>query len=392
MTGEAGSPGASPLGRLRLLVALDALLVEGSVGGAAERMGIGAPAMSRLLKQVREIYDDPIFVRTARGLVPTPFAESLRLRLRAVAAETEDLLDPGPSGVPGGNMAPKVAGGEAIIAAPPLAMRPEFRLDEQPGPADFALRLARIGPDADPRRRLGKYIATTGGAGAIGNRPLTLEEAEDAFSVILSGEADPIQIGALFVVMHYRGVTGAELAGLVRASRSHFGGSPQGADVVELDWPAYVSPKSRAAPWFLQAARLVAQSGHKVLVHGYGEATGEKLRAAARAIGIPCCASLDIAREAVLEHGIAYVDLPAISPQIHRLVELYGLFEMRSPMNLMVHLINPLGAPASLLGVASAAQRLLHLDGAALLGWPDVGVLGSKRDVAEATPFRATTI
>jgi DNA-binding transcriptional LysR family regulator len=62
------------LGRLRLLLALDALLIEGSVSRAAERMGMGTPAMSRLLGQIREVYDDPIFIRSSRRLIPTPFA------------------------------------------------------------------------------------------------------------------------------------------------------------------------------------------------------------------------------------------------------------------------------------------------------------------------------
>src|SRR3712207_901789 len=75
------------LGSLRLLLALDALLMEGSVSRAAERMGMSTPAMSRLLGQIRDVYGDPIFVRSSRRLIPTPFAENLRQRLRALAAE-----------------------------------------------------------------------------------------------------------------------------------------------------------------------------------------------------------------------------------------------------------------------------------------------------------------
>src|SRR4051794_22070001 len=80
------------LGQLRLLLALDALLMEGSVSRAAERMGMGTPAMSRLLGQIRDVYGDPIFIRSSRRLIPTPFAESMRQRIRALAAEAEALL------------------------------------------------------------------------------------------------------------------------------------------------------------------------------------------------------------------------------------------------------------------------------------------------------------
>ena len=57
---------------LNLLVALDALLREGSVTGAARRMHLSAPAMSRTLGRIREAVGDPILVRAGRRLVPTP--------------------------------------------------------------------------------------------------------------------------------------------------------------------------------------------------------------------------------------------------------------------------------------------------------------------------------
>ena len=59
---------------LNLFVALDALLDEGSVGGAAQRLHTSAPAMSRTLARLRRILDDPILVRAGRAMVPTPRA------------------------------------------------------------------------------------------------------------------------------------------------------------------------------------------------------------------------------------------------------------------------------------------------------------------------------
>lgn len=67
---------------LNLLVALDILLDEGSVAGAARRMHLSAPAMSRTLTRIREAIGDPILVRAGRGLVPTPRALELREQVR----------------------------------------------------------------------------------------------------------------------------------------------------------------------------------------------------------------------------------------------------------------------------------------------------------------------
>lgn len=86
---------------MNLLVALDALLSEGSVAGAAQRMNLSAPAMSRQLTRIRHLLGDPVLVRAGRGLVPTPRANSLRERLRRVVMDAEEIvrgdgeIDPG---------------------------------------------------------------------------------------------------------------------------------------------------------------------------------------------------------------------------------------------------------------------------------------------------------
>ncbi|WP_410369411.1 LysR family transcriptional regulator [Chelatococcus asaccharovorans] len=77
---------------MNLLVTLDALLSEGSVVGAAQRLNLSAPAMSRQLSRIRHLIGDPVLVRAGRGLVPTPRAEALRERLRGLVTEAEALV------------------------------------------------------------------------------------------------------------------------------------------------------------------------------------------------------------------------------------------------------------------------------------------------------------
>ncbi len=77
-----------------LLVTLDALLQEGSVTGAARRVGLSTPAMSHALARIRERLGDPILVRSGRGMLLTPRAEALRPRVNAVVAEARRTLEP----------------------------------------------------------------------------------------------------------------------------------------------------------------------------------------------------------------------------------------------------------------------------------------------------------
>ncbi|WP_202303598.1 LysR family transcriptional regulator [Dryocola clanedunensis] len=77
---------------LNLLIALDTFLAEGSVAGAARRLGLSASAMSRTLGRLRTATGDPLLVRAGRNMVLTPYAEAIRERARNAAFEARALL------------------------------------------------------------------------------------------------------------------------------------------------------------------------------------------------------------------------------------------------------------------------------------------------------------
>ncbi|WP_263264479.1 LysR family transcriptional regulator [Pseudomonas sp. RIT-PI-S] len=78
---------------MNLLVALEALLVEGSVVGAARRMNLSPAAMSRTLTRIRGAVGDPILVRAGRGLVPTPKALALRDQVRGILEQAAHVFN-----------------------------------------------------------------------------------------------------------------------------------------------------------------------------------------------------------------------------------------------------------------------------------------------------------
>src|SRR5688500_7755618 len=79
---------------LNLLVTLDVLLTEGSVGGAARRLWLSPSAMSRALARLRETTGDPLLVRAGRSLVPTPRAIELREQVGPLVEAAEAVLRP----------------------------------------------------------------------------------------------------------------------------------------------------------------------------------------------------------------------------------------------------------------------------------------------------------
>ncbi|ARP71911.1 LysR family transcriptional regulator [Streptomyces pluripotens] len=80
---------------LNLLVALDVLLEEQSVQGAARRLHLSEPAMSRTLGRIRKALGDPVLVRAGRRMVPTPHALAVRAEVSAVVERARALFAPG---------------------------------------------------------------------------------------------------------------------------------------------------------------------------------------------------------------------------------------------------------------------------------------------------------
>ena len=79
---------------LNLLVALRALLSERHVTRAARSIGLSQPAMSHALARLRELFDDPLLVRTASGMQPTPRAEALAPALSAALDDLARVIAP----------------------------------------------------------------------------------------------------------------------------------------------------------------------------------------------------------------------------------------------------------------------------------------------------------
>ena len=62
---------------LNLLVVFNQLLVERRVSKVAENLGISQPGVSNSLAKLRKLFGDELFLRTPKGMEPTPFADQL---------------------------------------------------------------------------------------------------------------------------------------------------------------------------------------------------------------------------------------------------------------------------------------------------------------------------
>jgi DNA-binding transcriptional LysR family regulator len=77
---------------LNLLVAFEFLIEERNVSRAAEKLFISQSAMSHILQRLRHQLDDPVLVKTATGMTPTPRAQSLLEPVKAILRDVERLI------------------------------------------------------------------------------------------------------------------------------------------------------------------------------------------------------------------------------------------------------------------------------------------------------------
>ncbi len=71
---------------LKLLMILDEVYKTGSVSRAAANIGMTQPSLSIALAKLRNIFNDPLFVRTSRGMEPTPHALAVMKPVREAIA------------------------------------------------------------------------------------------------------------------------------------------------------------------------------------------------------------------------------------------------------------------------------------------------------------------
>jgi DNA-binding transcriptional LysR family regulator len=78
---------------LNLLVLFEAVLEERNVGRAAGRLHVTPSAVSHGLGRLRELLNDPLFLRTPKGVVPTARASELAAPIADVLARTRNILE-----------------------------------------------------------------------------------------------------------------------------------------------------------------------------------------------------------------------------------------------------------------------------------------------------------
>lgn len=243
-------------------------------------------------------------------------------------------------------------------------------------------------PDEHP---FAQYVRILG-KGKLGSRSLTREEAFDAFTMIVKGEVEYVQLGAFLMLLRVKEETAEELAGFVEACRGEMLDPPPGLRA-DLDWSTYAG-KRHQHPWYILAMLLLAEAGYRVLVHGAAGHTPGRLytETAFKKLGLPIARDWSNVQAQLDKARLSYLPLEYLSPTLNILIQLRPLLGLRSPVNTLTRMLNPLDAPASVQSIFHPAYAPLHQATDLLLGRRNSLVLKGCSGEAEVKPGADTTL
>jgi anthranilate phosphoribosyltransferase len=191
-------------------------------------------------------------------------------------------------------------------------------------------------------------------AAAASGRSLTEQEAEQAFDILMSGDATPAQIGGFLMALRVRGETVAEITGAVRAMRAKMLRieAPEGA----IDTCGTGGDGSGTLNISTGAAIVTAAAGVPVAKHGNRAASSKAGTAdALAALGVNIEADPALVKEALWRAGLCFM----LAPRHHSAMRHVGPSRVelgtRTIFNLMGPLSNPAGARRQLVGVFAHA-------------------------------------
>ena len=110
---------------LNLLVVFDAVMRERNVTRAGQRVGLSQPAMSYALVRLRHMLKDELFVRSPKGMLPTPRAEQIALPIRQALDNLQHSLEPAEFNPSEAQRTFRIAADSyaAMVLVPPAAIR-----------------------------------------------------------------------------------------------------------------------------------------------------------------------------------------------------------------------------------------------------------------------------
>jgi anthranilate phosphoribosyltransferase len=188
-------------------------------------------------------------------------------------------------------------------------------------------------------------------------RDLNAGEAEEAMSIIMTGQATPAQIGAYLASLRMKGETVAEVTGSARAMRACASPVPYVRNGDELvDTAGTGGDGAHTFNISTAAAFVIAGAGRKVAKHGNRAASSMCGSAdVLGALGVNLELTPGQVADCIEQVGIGFMFAPKFHPAMKHAIGPRRELGQRTIFNLLGPLTNPAGATHQLIGVYEPA-------------------------------------
>jgi len=232
------------------------------------------------------------------------------------------------------------------------------------------------------------------GKGQKGSRSLTQQEATSAFHMILEGKVLDVQLGAFLMLLRVKEESAEELAGSVSAIKTHLAHQIAKHSIqVDIDWSSYAG-KKKQLPWFLYSLFLLAENGYRIVLHGEGGHTLNRLytHSLFHALNLPIANTWEKISPLLDQYRFCYTPLETLCPTLSHIIQLRNVLGLRSPVHTIARLINPFDAPYSMQGIFHPNYRPVHQEAALLLGFTRMAVMKGEGGECERNPNADTLV
>ncbi|MBA2668875.1 MAG: anthranilate phosphoribosyltransferase [Gemmatimonadetes bacterium] len=224
-------------------------------------------------------------------------------------------------------------------------------------------------------------------------RPLSLEEAEAAFTEVMEGRASPVQMTALLVALRVRGPVPEEVAGGVRAMR----GAMLSVDTPRIDELVDTcgTGGGTLTTFNISTAAALLAAGAGVLVAKHGNRSFTSRCGSADVLemfGVRLDLTPEQEAEVLEEAGIVFMFAPLHHPAMRHVAPIRRELAMPTVMNVLGPLTNPALARRQVVGVADPELLELVAGALAVLGHHRALVVHGEPGLDELSPLGITRI
>src|SRR3954467_13883861 len=223
--------------------------------------------------------------------------------------------------------------------------------------------------------------------------PLTAEDAEGAFNIVMQGQASAVQLAALLSALRAAGESPDVVAGVVRALRSAM--ISLSADDPE-DLVDTCGTGGGAVSTFnisTAAAIVAAGAGVRIAKHGNRSFTSRCGSAdVLEALGVPIEVGVPVMEKTLREAGIVFMFAPLMHPAMRHVGPIRRELGIPTVMNIVGPLANPARAGRQVVGVADLERAPILAGALSALGAVHALVVHGEPGLDEVSPLGPTHV